>query len=113
MTADRTCATCRYWSPEVVDDARTGAPAPVMVCRRYPPAVAAWHDELVAQQPQTDPDDWCGEHVWAHPRSLAEVPTPRRPAPVPPTRELLARVQALADRLGAGTPVPDAPEDPS
>lgn len=109
--SDRTCSTCRYWSPEVVDDARTGSPAPVMVCKRYPPALAPWQDELVAQQPQTGPDDWCGEHVWAKPRTLAEVPVPVTP------RTLVAHAHALeaaVDHLTtlAGISVQDPTEDP-
>lgn len=58
----RTCAECRYWlaAVAIANDAPV-QPAPVGLCRRFPPVDQAAPDGLHAMFPKTFHDTWCGE----------------------------------------------------
>jgi hypothetical protein len=67
-TGNRTCATCRWWSP-LVQIARNGEP--LGECRHRAPRVFQTERAgrpLVTRWPQTKNVDWCGNNL---PRPVA------------------------------------------
>lgn len=54
-----TCETCRWWQPEDLPGRTTG------MCRRLPPQLPGIDPRNGADAwwPETDGNDWCGEHA--------------------------------------------------
>jgi hypothetical protein len=64
MTADRTCATCRWWNGTPAHFVNAYPPLGYGKCFRFPPTVLRLlGGEEEQHRPVMKSTDWCGEHA--------------------------------------------------
>lgn len=56
----RSCETC-CWREVIITETEDGELDPASECRRNPPTVVLWGDELTTFWPQVAGNEWCGE----------------------------------------------------